>query len=78
MFKFTVYRKVSLSRNFFLLILIGCLVAVSGKMVLAHEKIATYEEALRLFESGELVAAEKEFRAAKLNVSCQTIMKTSI
>jgi hypothetical protein len=69
MFKFTVYRKVSLSRNFFLLILIGCLVAVSGKMVLAHQKIATYEEALQLFESGELVAAEKEFRAAKLNVS---------
>jgi hypothetical protein len=69
MFKFTVYRKVSLSRNFFLLILIVCLVAVSGKMVLAHKKIATYEEAIRLFESGKLVAAEKEFRAAKLNVS---------
>jgi hypothetical protein len=69
MFKFTVYRKVSLSRNFFLLILIGCLFAVGAKMVLAHEKIATYEEAVRLFESGESAAAEKEFRAAKLNVS---------
>jgi hypothetical protein len=69
MFKFTVYRKVSLSRNFFLLVLVVCLVAVSGKMVMAHKKIATYEEAIKLFKSGELVAAEKEFRVAKLNVS---------
>lgn len=68
MFKLTVYKKANISRNFFLLVFIVCLIAVSGKMVLAHEKVATYKEAMRLFEAGELVAAEKKFRAAKLNV----------
>lgn len=69
MFKLTVYRKVSMSRNFFLLILVVLLVLVSAKIIMAHEKIAAYNEAVKLFESGELVAAEEEFRSAKLNVS---------
>lgn len=68
MFKLTLYKKVNLSRNFFLLIFIACLIAVSGKIVLAHEKMNTYKEAMRLFKSGEMAAAEKKFRAAKLNV----------
>ncbi|MEH7094822.1 hypothetical protein [Neobacillus vireti] len=69
MFKFTVYRKVNMSRNFFLIILLVCFIAVGGKMVLANEKITTYEEAMRLFQKGDLVAAEKKFQAARLNVS---------
>jgi hypothetical protein len=69
MFKLTVYRKVSMSRNFFLLILVVLLVLVSAKIIMAHEKIAAYNEAVKLFESGELVAAEEKFRAAKLNLS---------
>ncbi|MCM3763527.1 hypothetical protein [Neobacillus niacini] len=68
MFKLTVYRKVNMSRNFFLLVLMFLLVLVGGKIMLAHEKIATYEEAMKLYRSGDLVAAEKKFRAAKLNV----------
>jgi hypothetical protein len=69
MFKSTVYKKVNRSRNFYLIILICLLVLVGGKIILAHEKINTYEEAIRLYQSGELVAAEKMFRAAKLNFS---------
>ncbi|WP_142354485.1 hypothetical protein [Bacillus sp. AFS031507] len=69
MFKFTVYRKVNMSRNFFLLMLVILLGLVSTKIVLAHEKIDTYNEAVKLFKSGELVAAEEKFHAAKLNVS---------
>lgn len=69
MFKLTVYRKVSMSRNFFLLILVVLLVLVSAKIIMAHEKIAAYNEAVKLFQSGELVAAEEKFRSAKLNVS---------
>ncbi|MBT2741946.1 hypothetical protein [Bacillus sp. ISL-77] len=69
MFKFTVYRKVNMSRNFFLLMLVILLGLVSAKIVLAHEKIDTYNEAVKLFKSGELVAAEEKFHAAKLNVS---------
>jgi hypothetical protein len=68
MFKLTVYKKVNWSRNVSLLILIVLLVAVSGKMIMAHEKIQTYKEAVKLYESGKLVAAEEKFRAAKLNV----------
>lgn len=68
MFKPTVYKKVNWSRNVSLLILIVLLVAVSGKMIMAHEKLRTYKEAVKLFKSGELVAAEEKFRAAKLNV----------
>lgn len=69
MFKLTVYKKVNLSRNFYLIILCCLLVLVGGKIILAHEKVNTYEEAIRLYQSGELVAAEKMFRTAKLNVS---------
>jgi hypothetical protein len=69
MFKLTVYKKVNMSRNFFLVILVFLLVLVGGKIIMAHEKITTYKEAVRLFQSRELVAAEKKFRAAKLNVS---------
>jgi hypothetical protein len=58
-----------MSRNFFLLILVVLLVLVSAKIIMAHEKIAAYNEAVKLFESGELVAAEEKFRAAKLNLS---------
>ncbi|ETI69649.1 hypothetical protein [Neobacillus vireti] len=68
MFKLTVYKKVNMSRNFFLLILIFLLVLVGGKIIMAHEKIATYKEAMQLYNSGNLRAAEKKFRAAKLNV----------
>ena len=35
---------------------------------MAHEKIQTYKDAMELYESGKLVAAEEKFRAAKLNV----------
>ncbi|MFL6558453.1 MAG: hypothetical protein ACJ8MO_20350, partial [Bacillus sp. (in: firmicutes)] len=69
MFKFTVYRKVNMSRNFFLLIFVVLLVLVSVKIIMAHEKIAAYNKAVKLFESGELVAAEEKFHAAKLNVA---------
>jgi hypothetical protein len=69
MLKLTVYKKVSMSRNFFLLLLIVLLVLVGGKIMLAHEKLATYKEAMKLFQSGELVAAERKFRDAKLNFS---------
>lgn len=68
MFKLTVYKKVNWSRNVSLLILIVLLAAVSGKMFMAHEKIQTYNEAVKLYESGKLVAAEEKFRAARLNV----------
>ncbi len=69
MFKLTVYKKVNLSRNFFSLLLIACLILTAGKMVLAYEKITTYKEAVRLYQAGELVEAEKKFRAARLNFS---------
>lgn len=69
MFKSTVYKKVKRSRNFFMLLLVILLVLVGGKIIMAHEKIAAYEEAMRLFRSGNLVAAEKKFRAAKRNLS---------
>ena len=69
MFKYTVYRKVNMSRNFFLLILVILLVLVSAKIIMANQKIATYNEAVRLFKAGQLVAAEEKFHEAKLNVS---------
>ena len=67
--KSTVYKKVIKSRNFFLLLLMVLLVLVGGKIILAHEKIAAYEVALKLYQAGDLVAAEKKFRAAKRNLS---------
>ncbi|EKN71499.1 hypothetical protein BABA_01320 [Neobacillus bataviensis LMG 21833] len=67
--KSTVYKKVIRSQNFFLLLLTILLVLVGGKIILAHEKIADYEEAVRLYQSGNLVGAEKKFRAAKRNLS---------
>ncbi|WP_144554192.1 hypothetical protein [Bacillus sp. X1(2014)] len=69
MFKFTVYRKVNMSRNFFLLVLVILIVLVSAKIIMAHQKIATYNEAVRLYKAGQLVAAEEKFHEAKLNVS---------
>ncbi|WP_066065326.1 hypothetical protein [Neobacillus soli] len=69
MFKLTVYKKVNRSRNFFLLILVCLLVLVGAKIIMAHEKVTAYKEAVRLFQSGQLVAAEKKFRVAKLNIS---------
>jgi|GEM_PF-3620651 len=69
MFKFTVYRKVNMSKNFFLLILVILLAVVSVKIIMAHQKIATYNEAVRLYKSGQLVAAEEKFHDAKLNIS---------
>jgi hypothetical protein len=69
MFKLTVYKKVNISRNVFLLILICLLVLVGGKIILAHEKLATFKEAIEYYQAGELVAAEEKFRAAKRNVS---------
>ncbi|MBO0961659.1 hypothetical protein J1P26_18300 [Neobacillus sp. MM2021_6] len=69
MHKSTVYKKVIRSRNAFLLLLIILLVLVGGKIILAHEKIADYEEAVRLYQSGNLVAAEKKFRSAKRNLA---------
>ncbi|MBV7505692.1 hypothetical protein KW850_10550 [Bacillus sp. sid0103] len=68
MFKSTLYKKVNWSRNVSLLILAILLVGVSGKIIMAHEKLRTYKEAVKLYQSGELVAAEEKFRAAKLNV----------
>ncbi|MEH7306186.1 hypothetical protein [Neobacillus drentensis] len=68
MFKSTLYKKVNWSRNVSLLILTVLLVGVSGKIIMAHEKLRTYKEAVKLYQSGELVAAEEKFRAAKLNV----------
>ncbi|WML41255.1 hypothetical protein RCG19_06255 [Neobacillus sp. OS1-2] len=67
--KSTVYKKVIRSRNFVLLLLVVLLVLVGGKIILAHEKIADYEEAVRLYQSGNLVAAEKKFRSAKRNLA---------
>ncbi|MEH7250771.1 hypothetical protein V7111_01385 [Neobacillus niacini] len=67
MFKLTVYKKVNLSRNLRLFIFIICLLAVGGKIVFAHEKIDDYREAMKLFESGELIAAEKQFQLARKN-----------
>jgi len=69
MFKSTVYKKVNMSQNFFLLLLVILLVLVGGKIIMAHAKLAAYEEAMSLFKSGDLVAAEKKFRAAKRNLS---------
>ncbi|WP_413306972.1 hypothetical protein AA0X95_06780 [Bacillus sp. 1P10SD] len=69
MFKLTVYKKVNLSRNFYLIFLSFLLVLVGGKIILAHEKLTTYQEAMQLYRSGNLVEAEKKLRAAKLNLS---------
>ncbi|MEH7081516.1 hypothetical protein V7139_02070 [Neobacillus drentensis] len=69
MYKYTVYRKVNMSRNFFLLVLVILIVLVSAKIIMAHQKIANYNEAVRLFKAGQLVAAEEKFHEAKLNVS---------
>jgi hypothetical protein len=69
MFKLTVYKKVNLSQNFYLIILSFLLVLVGGKIILAHEKLTAYQEAMQLYRSGNLVEAEKKFRAAKLNLS---------
>ncbi|WP_042462560.1 hypothetical protein [Neobacillus dielmonensis] len=69
MFKLTVYKKVHFSRNFILILLVLMLVLVGGKIILAHEKLSVFEEAMNLFQKGDLVAAEKMFRAAKLNVA---------
>ncbi|WP_026567700.1 hypothetical protein [Bacillus sp. UNC41MFS5] len=68
MFKLTVYKKVRWSRNVSLLILFVLLVAVCGKMIMAHEKLSTYKEAIKLYKAGKLAAAEEKFQAAKLNI----------
>ncbi|OCA88080.1 hypothetical protein A8F94_09685 [Bacillus sp. FJAT-27225] len=67
--RLTSYRKMSLSRNMLLIILAVCLVGVGSKIVLAHEKIATFNEADALYAAGKMRAAEEKFRLAKLNVS---------
>ncbi|MFK9090256.1 hypothetical protein [Bacillus salipaludis] len=69
MFKSTVYKKVNRSRNFFVLLLVILIVLAGGKIFMAHEKMAAYEEAARMVQSGHLVAAEKKFLAAKRNLS---------
>ncbi|WP_043930422.1 hypothetical protein [Bacillus sp. EB01] len=58
-----------MSRNLLLVILAFCLVGVGAKIALAHEKIATFNEAEALYAAGKMRAAEEKFRAAKLNVS---------
>ena len=67
MFKITVYRKVSFSRNLLILLFLAGLVLVGAKIVLAHQKIATYEEAIKLYKAGDMIAAEAKFRQAKYN-----------
>ncbi|WP_462410936.1 hypothetical protein [Neobacillus sp. Marseille-QA0830] len=69
MFKLTVYKKVNFSRNFILILLAVMMILVGGKIILAHEKLTLFEEAMGLFQKGDLIAAEKKFRAAKLNVA---------
>lgn len=68
MFKLTSYKKIMLSRNILLIVLVCCFIAVGGKVILAHEKLNTYNTAIALFNKGELIAAEKQFRLAQLNV----------
>ncbi|MEH7106788.1 hypothetical protein [Bacillus sp. JJ1764] len=69
MLKLSVYKKVNISRNILIVIFVLLLVLVAGKWVMAHEKLADYQEAIKLYHDGKLVAAEKKFREAKLNVA---------
>ncbi|MFD2446862.1 hypothetical protein ACFSO7_23255 [Bacillus sp. CGMCC 1.16607] len=67
MLKLTAYKKISLSRNILILILTICLIGVGLKITFAHQKISIYKEAVRLFNSGELISAEERYRKARMN-----------
>ena len=67
MFKSNSYKKLRISRNFSLIMLICLLFLSGGKLIMAHDKIAVYKEALASFMEGDYVAAEEKFRAAKRN-----------